>query len=281
MIENKEKNGGKAKVAEVAKAIGERWAKLSAEEKSKFEHQAKEAKEKHIAEQQAFKEANDPLAVLKEKYAGLIPKKPAGAYWIFAQDASERAKAEQVLKDAGEEATHKNITTKLGELWKSMNESEKVIWNNKAKQAVVEHEEKRKIWEATPEFVEFQRVEREQKEIIKEKKKQENAEQNEAAKEKTPSKRKAPKKDEGSLISAKKSKVEKPSRAGKDDKPQMPVIADAILKKAQSLGLEAALNNLASRSDIMAKELPPEELLVALQQNEGLVNKTRYAILGA
>merc|ERR1711972_1089622 len=84
--ESKKNNGGKAKAAEVAKTIGERWAKLPAEEKTKFEEQAKEAKEKHAADMHAYKEANDPLAALKEKYANLIPKKPAGAYWIFAQD---------------------------------------------------------------------------------------------------------------------------------------------------------------------------------------------------
>merc|ERR1712224_1163945 len=116
---NKKANGGKCKVAEVAKAISERWAKLGAAEKAKFEEEAKQAKEKHDVEMQAYKEANDPLAVLKEKYANIMPKKPMGAYWIFAQEESSRSKAEKALKDAGEEASHKRITGKLGELWKA------------------------------------------------------------------------------------------------------------------------------------------------------------------
>merc|ERR1712060_97128 len=94
---------------------------------------------------------------------------------------------EKALKDAGEESTHKKITAKVGELWKSISDAEKAVWNEKAKQAAAEYEEKRKVWEATPEFVEYQRVENEHKELQKEKKAKEKA----AAKEEAQHERKA------------------------------------------------------------------------------------------
>jgi len=178
--ENRKANSGKCKVAEVAKAISERWAKMGADEKAKYEEQAKEGKEGKAAEMKAYKDAKDPLGALKEKYADLIPKKPMGAYWIFAQDEAEKSKAEKALKDAGEEPSTKKTATKLGELWKGISEKEKAPWNEKAKKAVLEYEKKRKIWEARPEYVEFQKVENEQKEAAKEEKAKEKAADKEA-----------------------------------------------------------------------------------------------------
>lgn len=280
MEENKKANSGKAKVSEVAKAIGDLWAKLADKEKAKFEEQAKQGKEKHAAEMQAYKEANDPASVLKEKYADLIPKKPAGAFFgYFAQDDAQRSKAEKALKDAGEEATTKKMAAELGKMWKALPEKEKALWNEKVKKAVADYEEKRKIWEATPEFAELQRVEKEQKEKAKE----ENEEDTTPKKE---GKRKAPK-DEDSSPPAKKSKVQKPAKADKPTKvakgakPQAPIIEPDVLKKAQSLNLEADLKNLMVRSEIAAKDFPQAKLLDELQKADGLVNKAKYALLGA
>lgn len=290
---NRKVNGGKAKMAEVAKAISERWAKLADDEKAKFEEQAKKAKENHAAEMQAYKEANDPLAVLKEKYASMIPKKPMGAYWIFAQDESQRSKAEKALKEAGEEAAHKKIATKLGELWKAMSDADKAPWNEKARKATTEYEEKKKVWEATPEFIEFSKVEKEQKEKDKEEKAKEKAEAKEAAKEEKAAEREAkkaateasPKKEsatkrkatdgEGSSPEAKKAKV---GKAGKAAKPQAPVIDADVLKKAESLGLAANLMNLISRPEVSL--FPHAKLLAALEKSDGLVNKAKHVLLG-
>jgi len=303
--ENRKANSGKCKVAEVAKAISERWAKMGADEKAKYEEQAKEGKEGKAAEMKAYKDAKDPLGALKEKYADLIPKKPMGAYWIFAQDEAEKSKAEKALKDAGEEPSTKKTATKLGELWKGISEKEKAPWNEKAKKAVSEYEKKRKIWEARPEYVEFQKVENEQKEAAKEEKAKEKAADKEAKiaakeaekeektrekaaakdakkdgspKKESPKKRKAT--DESSP-KAKKAKVEKPTKAGKLAKPQAPVIDADVLKKAEKLGLEEALKNLLSRPDVMAKDFSHAKLLDALQKSEGLVNKAKHSLFGA
>lgn len=299
--ENKKANGGKCKIDEVAKAISERWAKLDEKEKAKYEEKAKQGKEDQAAAMKAYKDSQDPLGALKEKWADLIPKKPMGAYWIFAQDEASRAKAEKALTDAGEEAAHKKVTAKLGELWKQLADAEKAPWNEKAKKAVTEYEEKKRIWEARPEFIEYQKVENEQKEAAK----AEKAKEKEAAKEEkaaakqamkdekkkeqeagkkaeSPKKRKAS--DEESPPSAKKAKVEKPgkaAKAAKAAKPQEPVVDAHVLQKAQKLGLEADLKNLMSRSDVVAKGFSQDKMLAVLEQSGGLVNKAKHALFGA
>merc|ERR1719387_3024014 len=184
-----------------------------------------EGKEKQAAEMKAYKEVNDPLSVLKEKYADLIPKKPLSAYFLFSQDPSERSKAEKVLKDAGEEGNNKQVTSKLGEMWKALSESDKAPWNEKLKKATAEYEEKKKVWEARPEYEEFSKVEKEQKEAGKTSPKKDG-------------KREAGAEDSGSSPPAKKAKVEKPAKAGKNAKPAPLVIDPDVLKKAQDVNLE-------------------------------------------
>jgi len=306
--ENQKANGGKCKLGEVAKAMADLWAKLDDKEKAKFEAQAKEAKEKHAVEMQAYKEVSDPLSVLKEKYADLIPKKPMTSYFLFLQDDAQRAKAEKAVKDAGEEAAHKKVTAKLGEIWKALTEADKAQYNDKAKKAVAEYEEKRKVWEARPEFVEFSKLEKEQKDAAKEEKSKENAQQKEAAKEEKEKAKEAAKEEkakdkeaakevkaqekadakaakaspkkresasEGESPPAKKAKV------AKNAKPQAPVIDADVLKKAQGLSLEAALRNLIARPDVVAKDFSHAKLLDALEKSDGLVNKAKHALLGA
>merc|ERR1719453_2027560 len=222
----------------------------------------------------AYKDASDPLSALKEKYADLIPKKPTTAFWMFSLDPSQKTKAEKLLKDGGEEIVHKKITAKVGEMWKALSESEKAPWNEKLKKATAEYEEKRKIWEATPEFVEFSKVEKEQKEAAKEQKDKEKAEQKEqkakekaeakeAAKEEKKAAKTSPKKDgkreagdedSGSSPPSKKAKVEKPAKAGKKSKPAPLEIEPDVLKKAQDVNLEPALRNLMGRPEIMVKD---------------------------
>jgi len=289
--ESRKANCGKAKLGEIAKKIGDLWAKLGESEKAEWGEKAKEGKEKQAAEMKAYKEANDPRLVLKDKYADLMPKKPpTSAYWYYKEDPSAISKAEKALKDADEEASHKKITIKIGEMWKALPESEKAPWNEKLKKASAEYEEKRKIWEATPEFAEFSKVEKEHKDAAKEQKAKEKAEQKEAAKEekkvaKTPpkkeGKREAGAEESGPSPPLKKAKVEKPAKAGRNAKPTPLEIDPDVLKKAQGMNLESALRNLMVRPEIIAADLPQTKLLHELEKCEGLVNKAKHALLGA
>merc|ERR1719453_343302 len=247
----------------------------------------------------AYKDASDPLSALKEKYADLIPKKPTTAFWMFSLDPSQKTKAEKLLKDGGEEIVHKKITAKVGEMWKALSESEKAPWNEKLKKATAEYEEKRKIWEATPEFAEFSKVEKEQKDAAKEQKakekaeaKEEKAKEKEAAKEEKKAAKTSPKKegkreaeadDSGSSPPAKKAKVEKPAKVGKaakNSKPEPIAIEPDVLKKAQGMNLESNLRNLINRPEIMSENFPQTKLLQELEKAGGLVNKAKNVLLG-
>jgi len=279
--ENKKKNDGKVKVGEVAKAVGELWAKLSAEKKAEFEEQAKSGKEKHAADMQAYKEANDPVKALKEKYADLIPKRAPSAYWIFSKDESTVAKAEKAVKDAGEEVHFKKVTVKVAELWKALSDKEKAPWEEQSKAAAVEHEKKKKIWEASPEFQELQRVEKEHKEAQKEAAKDDTTESDETPKKGAKRKAAESEGDAGSSPPTKKAKAEKKAKAPKParaTKPQPPVIDADVLKKAESLNLVCSLQNLMIRPEV--KDIPQAKMLTALVESEGLVNKAKNALLG-
>merc|ERR1712224_458216 len=71
------------------------------------------------------------------------------------------------------------------------------------------------------------------------------------------------------------------AKAAKVAKAAEPVIDEATLKKAQSLGLESPLKNLAARSDVSAKGFAHDKLLSALQGSGGLVHKAKASLLGA
>jgi len=76
-------------------------------------------------------------------------------------------------------------------------------------------------------------------------------------------------------------KADKPAKVAKGAKPQAPIIEPDVLKKAQSLNLEADLKNLMVRPEIAAKDFPQAKMLDELQKADGLVNKAKYALLGA
>lgn len=159
MTEMKAKSG-KVDLGTVAKLIGERWGSLAEDEKSKYQARAAEGKDKAEGEMKAYKEKKDPVGALKEKYADLIPKKPSSAYWLFQLDSSSRLKATEAL---GQNAPHKEITAKLGEMWKGMTADAKAPFEKLLQGALKEYEEKLKKWQVSPEFMEIAKLEAEQK----------------------------------------------------------------------------------------------------------------------
>merc|ERR1719188_277298 len=120
---NKESNGGKAKLGDIAKEIASKWATLSETEKKVYEGQAAADKTRYEAELQAYKEACDPAGTLRKKHEHLIPKKPMTAYFLFSQDPATRAKAEQALRDAGQEAGQKLVASKLAAMGQAAEEA--------------------------------------------------------------------------------------------------------------------------------------------------------------
>jgi len=157
-------NEGKVDITQVSKEISSLWAQAGVETKAKYEAMAAQAKAKH----EAAKALLDPVAAMKAKYASLIPKKPLGPWMLFTQDPANRKNAEEALKKEEKVVTMGSLTSKLSEMWKLLAPEEKVPLEELHKKAIADFEEKRKSWEATPEFAEYSEV---QKKASMEKKK--------------------------------------------------------------------------------------------------------------
>jgi len=274
---NKESNGGKAKLGDIAKEIASKWATLSETEKKVYEGQAAADKVRYEAELQAYKQACDPAGTLRKKHEHLIPKKPMTAYFLFSQDPATRAKAEQALRDAGQEAGQKLVASKLAEMWKTATLEEKTSFEERHKKEQAEFFEKQKAWQASPEFHEIEKAEKAQEEKRKQAVMGQVAEEAKGGK-----KRSRPAAGEQTP----KSKV--PSGAPASDSKRPRKVANAatvaldadVLAKAAKLGFEAALNNLAARPEVVASRKTSQDLLGALQASKGLVHPAKRALLG-
>lgn len=265
---------GKANLGEIAKLMSARWAALGEAEKKVYDEKAAEAKAEHEEKMKEYKEATDPAGCLKKKFEHLIPKRSPGAYFLFTMDETQRQKAAEAVKASNggnSDASHKEVTGKLGEIWKAMSAKDREPFEAQHKKAQAEFEQKWKVWEQTPEFAELAKVQAEQKAAEKEAAKQDMFE-DAAGKSKESKKRGA---------STDSPPTAKRGRAAKTTGAAEPVLDEAVIKEAAGLGLEGALKNLAARPKIMESGSSPKELLNALKTTEGLVNKAQHIILGA
>merc|ERR1712050_751898 len=86
-----------------------------------------------------------------------------------------------------------------------------------------------------------------------------------------------PKRVKGSEPSTPEPIVTKPC---KDKKATMLQLDDKILKEASNLGFTAALENLASRPEVISSKKSGRAVLDALKVSGGLVNPAKRALLG-
>lgn len=284
--EIKEKNGGKASLGDTAKAMAAKWAALTAEEKKPFEEQAVEDKKRYEAELKVYQEAMDPAGVLRKKYEHLIPKKPMTPYFLFSQDTVQREKAAALLKEAGAEASNKQIVGKLAELWKAASTEEKAPFEERNKKESAEFLQKQKEWQATPEFAEIEKAAKQQAE------RKAAAGEGEEAVEAKGTKRgrsvpKGKKEDAGKADSPAAAKRAKPSgekastkAAAKAKAPEVAIDAD-VLAEASKAGMDGMLRNLAGRPEVVASGKSSREIFKALQVAGGLVNPAKRALVGA
>merc|ERR1712110_1076741 len=109
-------------------------------------------RERYDAAMKQYQFVVDPVGALKAQYAHLIPKRPLTAYFLFVQDCSQRAKAEERIRAEGKEVSITSIGAKLGQLWQGASAEEKDVFIERAETAAAEYAEKLRIWECTPEF---------------------------------------------------------------------------------------------------------------------------------
>jgi len=283
--ESKEKNGGKAVLGDIAKAMSARWAALPEAEKKTFEDKAAEDRKRYEAELQVYKEATDPAGTLRKKYEHLIPKKPQTAYFLFSQDPAKREQATAALKEANSEAGVKQLAVKLSEMWKAASAEEKAPFEERYKQEHAEFVKKQKEWQATPEFKEIEAAASKQAE------QQQKAEAEQPASEAKGPKRsrsvaKAEKaKDPAPAAKRPKAAAQKPApakeRAAARGKVPEVAIDSEVLAEAGKAGLEGMLRNLAARPEIVASGKSSREVFEALKASGGLVNPAKRALLGA
>jgi len=287
--ELKDKNGGKCGLPEIAKEVSARWNALPAEERKVFEDKAAADKERYMAEMKDYNAACDPAAALREKYADLIPKRPASAYSLFCQDDKQKEKAAEALKADGKEPSATLLAKKLQDMWKDISSEDKISFQQEQTKLHLEFLEKEKVWKATPEFAEVEQAEKlqaERKKVVDAAVAQKEAEVKakegrQKRMEKSAEKRAAQEK----AATPEKSKAPAAKRARTSPKAATPVPAKAqidasVLAEAAKEGLQQGLENLAARPEVLASGKSARAILDALKAAGGLVNPAKRALLG-
>jgi hypothetical protein len=295
--ENRIKNGGKINTGEVSKEIADMWSKMTDAERKVYEDKSAAQKERY----EAYLEVSDPLVALRTKYAHLIPKKPLHASALYGQDPVNREKATQLLVAEGKHPNFRHVTAKVSEMWKQASGEERAQVQEKALKLQLEFLSKQTAWQGTPECEELQQAERVHEagkrsvlQAAKTKKPAKVVPKSKAkAAAKKVSKSSATSKSSPSKVApstpskrsqsatvptpVSEAKRSRKSGGGKDVGPQLD---NKVLVKAQKLGLEEALRNLASRPEVMSSGKSTQKILDALQAKGGLVNAAKHVLLG-
>jgi len=154
---------------ELSTKLGEMWASLPEEEKVKLNEQYKEemkvhvklmAAYKHTANYAKFRNQKEEHALMKAKSKKFHkdpnkPKAPSSAYFLFLADKREETKMNFP------NLSHKELVSKLGELWNKLSEVEKQPYVEKAKQEKMKWLDAMKEYKNTEnykEYVEAKRV---------------------------------------------------------------------------------------------------------------------------
>jgi len=294
---------GSKKFGEVTKLQADRWKSLPAAEKAKYEKQATDGKAKYEKDLAAFKEGGGVVgqrrqdkkaskqtrvdkAAKKEANADR-PKKPAGgAYGVYV--SKNRAEIVKSLPP-GHKCTA--VTLAASERWKKMTADDKKPYEEEYQQKKAQYETELKAWkeakgssaDAKDEDEEEEEDEDEESSPQKANAKKEAGAKKRAAPEATesPAAKKAKGKAKPESPPAKKAKGEGRGKKKEAASPEGVKIPPEILEQAKKEKFEAALTNLASRQDVVDKNISADKLLAALQKSGGLVNKAKAALLGA
>jgi len=279
--ELKAKEDGKAGLGDIAKATTARWAAMSDVDKKPFEDKAAEDKKRYSEEFKAYLEASDPAGTLRTKCAHLIPKKPMTPYFAFSQDPAQREKATAALKEAGSEASQKQLASKLAEMWKAASAEEKKPFEEKHREAQKEFLEKQKQWQATPEFAEIEAAAKKQAEQQKEEGQEASTPSKGAKRSRSAAKAASPKEESKNSAQPSPGGVTKRAKRAPPTKEDQVTIDADVLADASKACLEGMLRNLAARPEVVASGKSSREIFKALQASGGLVNSAKRALVGA
>lgn len=117
---------GDVKQPEIAKRTGEMWREMSAEDKEEFEQQAAEDKERYDQQMEEYEPSEGfELPKKLQKQKDDKPKRACSAFIFFSQ-----AKRQEVIDEY--KLDNKEVTSKLGELWREMEDKDKEEFEQQA-----------------------------------------------------------------------------------------------------------------------------------------------------
>merc|ERR1712176_648161 len=198
----------------------------------------------------------------EEKKNSGMPKRPPSGFWLWQTENREA-----LVKEAG--TSKIPVIGKLaGERWAKLDAAKKATFEKRAATLKAEYEKAMAEWKANhtgaaEEGEDGGDDDEDENEAEESPKKTPKAAENKPAENKPAGKAKASPKAKGKA-------------KAKADAPRDELDAE-VLKSAKDLGFETALRNLASREELKGKHAA--EMLRALQNSNGLVNKAKAALL--
>jgi len=277
----------------VSKKVGELWKSLEEGEKLPFDARAKVAKEDYEkAKLECESQVNAAKQTSKRNLPDVEPpKKPKSAYMIFAEEKRAEIAKELDTKDITK------MSKRVGEVWKSLGEELKAVFEARAKAALEEyelakgdyssradvkeqaardkmHKLKGEVAAATKEVAKAtSRLEILQKDLAAAKANfEEVRQQNKAIAKKVAEGAK----QQGTHATTPQKRATRPTSSSlPQDVKRARVLDGSLLTEAKELA--TALENLAKRPEMSGRT--GEEMLKALRENDGLVNKAKNALV--
>jgi len=298
---------GTAKGSDVAKKGGEMWKALSDADRQPYEKKAKEQKDAYnnfIAtdegkqardDKKAAKlEANAEKAKKEEEKAEKLAakeernnerackaalkaiekddalKKPQSAYWLWLGENRE-----SIVTMLGT-AKGPEVAKKGGEMWKALSDADRQPYEKKAREQKEAYDKYVASDEGAAKLNAFKEARKAAKDQFKPKNEaKEEEEEEESSPQKDTPKKRAKSADTSAAPPSKR------GRGAKSSVQEEPTIPAAVLKEAEALNMVGQMRNLMARADVMASGKSPQQMLGALQECQGLVNKAKARLLGA
>jgi len=193
-------------------------------------------------------------------------KKPQSAYWLWLGENREC-----IVTILGT-AKGLEVAKKGGEMWKALSDADRQPYENKAREQKEAYDKYIASDEGAAKLKAFKEATQAAKEQVKTKNEKENEEESSPQKD-SPGKR-------AKSLHTSAAPPSKRGRSGKSSVAEELPIPASVLKEAEALNMVDQLRNLMVRAEVMASGKSPQEMLGALQECQGLVNKAKARLCG-
>jgi uncharacterized protein (DUF736 family) len=127
------------KVTDITKELGVQWRNISEKDKKYYENLASKEKSRYQNEIKDNPPQRKEKSTKKEKVIDDKPKRPLSSYIIFCSNMRSNIKSENPSFGP------KEVTKKLGEVWRSLSDSEKASYKVNSSQVAEQEEIKPKV----------------------------------------------------------------------------------------------------------------------------------------